>query len=469
MKFAPITENIDFDKLTPVEVFAPSENVSDDNLLQRGGQFAKGLVARGVQAPFKLAENIVGAGEWLAEKAGVPKSQSKGPELPSEAEEFIKNFGGNEPLSEKVANIFGGEKAIKPENWFSEGLQKSAENWPLLFLGGGPTIAKGVADLSSSFGGVAAKKMGFGTVGQVVGSLIGGALPGVAKLFHAAGKAPALFGPAKDRLYKAEANLGSKIKTDPTNLIEELTNIHDDAAKHLISKSVFSKEAQSNVKKNIANITSKLDHKNVTAADIFNVKKDINNIFSPIKSVENTFIKRISSVVNESLKEIGKENPEWGNVSKAANELHKISLWPSNLKNWMIGEGKGKVNQILKNPVGQAALTLLGGIVGGPYGWATAAAGAAPLATAAIKGGKGAAESGLKFLTYLSKSKEGRNLLSEIALNSGKNSFGALASSVNKFNKMANKFTATNKMKFTPITENIDFDKLTPVSMFTPD
>ena len=425
---------------------APSDNEHEGFLNQ-----TKAIGARIAQAPFKLAElpgNILRAGtDFLASK-GFP--------------DVVPKQEGNLP-SEDIANLFGGEKSLKPSNWFLEGIQSTAGNWPLIFFTGGSTLLKTIADLGGSYGMIGAKKLGLGPVAQIGAGVLSGAgfsfaakaLKDTAKGLFKASSSSAMEEVAKDSssvsskignlksdLYSKEKEIGSTIGVNTDPIRNKLTPVFDDVEKQLTSTHGFTKSAKNDVIGNIKQIDKLLNKKPATASDVFEVKKLLNGVWSPSKSTEKHFTDRLQGIVRSELNSLAKKNPEWGKAWRQADELHTIENWQTGLSRWAsTPSGTSVIEKISSSPAAIGALSIFGGPKFGLYGLAGAAL---PVTLKQIIKGSHSGIKSLNFINSLSKTKEGQKLMWEIAANSAKNSTVALSSNINKLGALARRFEKQN-------------------------
>jgi len=394
--------------------------------LEKLGQFATGIGVKAATAPLRLVET---ADQLLG---------LIGPQRAPNTERF--GASGKYP-TEQIEEAIG-EKYTKPENIFSKALQATAGNWPLLFLGGAPTLGKIGADISSSLGMTIADSAGFGPLGQIAGSVLGSrGFNKVAEAFHKGGGNPSKIAKFTSDLYEKERKLGSKIPVESRRLTQDLNKLRKSVEAKFTDPTKFTSADKSNLLNNISTAAERLTKPNLNASDIFDIKKTLNEIYISPKSVEGREFAKLRSIFTDELNSIAKNKKNWGNAFKGADELYSISKWQTGLSRYLKDlSGTGKLGKIVSNPLTYGALSVLGNIPSGSLGTATLAAGGAG---ALLHGGNKAIEAGKRsydFINSLSKTKEGQRILWDIAADSAKGSATELAKSIHKLDKKAAEF-----------------------------
>jgi len=429
----------------------------------------KAIGVRALQSPYKLMELAQDVVDYGAEKIFGSADNIK-----------IKNPFGGEPLktnldplprvSDRIADLFGGEESLKPNNFIAEVAQLVAGGLPLLPFGGGSILAKLGADVLSSTGMTVAKRAGFGPLGQLgAGILSHAGLSGVVnsfkKMFGEGVKAsPSKINNFTKALYESEKKLGQRAPFDSAPLRKEFVHIYDDLQKELTSSRGLTKTAKDSVAENIGKIDQLLGKEAVNGSDLFEVKKLLNKTWTPVESVEKTFIDRLLGAVNKNLDSLAKKHPEWGSSWKKADELYKIQKWETGLSRWASSPaGSDTLAKMSTHPIAIGALSILSGL---KFGLPGIAAGALPYVA---KEGALAAHTGMKamrFVKSLSQTKDGQKLLWEIVANSTKSvgaatttKNNALASNINRLNSAAKIFdkkyaTPTKSFKTGPVDMN---------------
>lgn len=391
---------------SPIEAFPQKEKASF-------AEKAKGLLGTAAAAPFKLAELPLHGMEYLSSKGIIPQ--------PTDRENLYN--------ASNIKEAFGG---ATPENVFEKALDYTAGNWPMLFLGGGSMAGKLGADLAGSLGLAVSEKLTDNPWLQIGAGILGSA--GFGKLASMIKKDPSKIGDYINKTYEAEKELGSKIKVDSDPIRKPIEDLYSDVEKKFTSPR-FSQAQKSRTLENIKVAENLATKPNLTAADVFDIKKNLNQLWSGGKSVENQFNKRLQKIFLNRLDDIASSNPKWGETWKHADNLYKIKNWQTGLQRWMNSES-GMFGKVVKNPIAQGAVAVLGGILPGTR--TIAASGAA------LYGGAKAAEKAtkaVKFLNELGKTDSGKKLLWELTTASAKDNAKNIASTLNKLNKKADKFT----------------------------
>lgn len=402
------------------------ESQKDSNL-QRLGQFATGLGVRAAQAPFNLAE-LAGSGlESISSALGLPKVERKFEQAPSE---YIESFFD--------------KKNIEPENILTKSLQMTAGNWPLLLLGTGSLPFKIGADIAGSLGMTASEKLGAGSLGQIgAGILASKGFGNLAGSIKKSLKQPNKIGEFKTNLYNQERELGSKIKVNTDEIRNPLTKLYTDVEKQFVNTATFNDAAKSRVLDNILTADKLIAKPDLNAADVFEIKKLLNQAYAPAKSIENKFYQKLRSIFSNTLENIGESNKQWSNAYKTADQLHAIENWQSALgKSLDSISQSGKLGKLATSPLTHGALSLLAGGAIGPK--AAGIAGGILAGKVGIKSAESAIRA-TKFIDQLSKSKDGQKILWDIVIDSAKNNSSDLLKNINKLNKQAIKFDQENK------------------------
>lgn len=429
-------------KIDPNELEVIQEEPST---LRQLGTFGKQLVSQVAQAPFKIAELPVHANRFIREKIGLQipeeypllKQQFKGMEKPTQ-EEYKEKLP-----SQKISEFFGTDsESEQPQNVIGKAIYYTAGNWPLLFLGGGTLPFKVASDLASSLGMSVAEKAELGPIAQIGASILG------RKGFkYAANKLKKdTFNPSKinkftSNLYEKEKELGSKIPVNGEDIKSKLNNLSSEIKKKFTDPRKFSDSDKSRLLSNIENASNQVSKQDLTASDIFDIKRNLNKIYIPSKSVEGREFNKLRNIFTEELDNLGHAHKRWGNAWKSADELYSIEKWQSGFTRSIENlADKGKLGKIISNPLTYGTLSLLGNISKGILAPALLGAGSAGIG---LNLGNKAYEIGKRnydFFQSLSKTKDGQKLLWEIVGDSAKESTIGLAQSLNKLDKKAKEF-----------------------------
>lgn len=459
----------------PTQQIQEEATVREPGLLERGGKFAKQLGIEAVKAPLKLAENIaIGAPNALAKVSqylGQQQSQNFTPEEqeiankiipqePVDVSKLFRNKEGNLP-SEQLGEALGGEQGYKPENIVGRGLLNTAGNWPLLFFGPGSVASKVGADVAGSLGMETAKDLDLGPLAQVgAGVLSSKGFNKASNLLKGAAKNPSKIGKHISDLYSEQKKLGDQIFIDKPKLMDKLNNLEKKISGQLIDPAKFSSEAKRDILSNLETIRSELRNPGkLTGSELFDIKKNLNSIYSPKNSIQNNFYKDFRNIVKGSLeKDLSKlpkttDAQKWIDTWKTADELYKIQNWQTDLgRNLDKLTSSGKLGKIVTNPIAQSGLAIMAG----------KSLGAVPAkvlgVTAGLSAGLKAGESvkrSADFINELRKTKEGQKLMWDIVVDSLKDNTNALASNLNKLNKKAEKFEPVNNWRV--VDEELEF------------
>lgn len=435
------------------------------DLLKKGGRFAKELGIEAVKAPLKLAETLVDvipkglgkAGEFLNPEEYRERFPS---EEPVDATQYLRNKEGKLP-SEQLGKALGSEEGYEPSNIASKSLINSVGNWPLLFFGPASITSKIGSDVAGSLGVETAKYLDLGPLAQVgVGVLSSNGFNKIAGLLKGSAKNPSKIVEHISKLYNEEKRLGDKIIINKPNLVNNLNNLDKKISGQLIDPKKFSSEAKRDILSNLDIIRSEIKSGGkLTGTELFDIKKNLNSIYSPKDSIQNNFYKDFRNIIKSSLeKDISKtplptDTKKWIDTWKTADELYKIQNWQTGLgRNLDKLASSGKLGKIVSNPTAQAGLALLAGkslgtIPAGILG------GAAALSTT-VKTGESIKRSS-DFIKELSKTKDGQKLMWDIVVDSVKDNTNALASNLNKLNKKAEKFEPDNDLR--SVDEELEF------------
>lgn len=411
------------------------------DIAKGAGKFATGLGLSAVTGPLKLveaADKLLGA---------------VGPERRPNIERFGKS--GMYP-SEQIESLVP-EEYRESEGLVGKSLQRSAGNWPFLFLGGAPTALKVGADIASSAAMTAAEKAGFGPLTQIGASILGQkGFNQAASFFKAAPKDANKIGNYIGQLYEKEKDIGSKIRVKSEPLLDKIENQISKVSNQLVDEvpGGFTSKKKATLLENMNAIRNSIIEKgqSLSASDIFNFNKDLNTIWSPKKSRYHNLLKNFQGVVKEELNTLYSQNKNWGNTAKKANELYSIQNWQTPFSD-MVRELEEYIPahyaKIVKNPLTASTIAFLSG----KSPETTAAIGAT---VAGARGANAAVESGVraaKFVNSLRGTNKGKKLLWEIAADSAKGNVTSLASHLNKLDKEAHKYDNENAA-VTPIDPN---------------
>jgi hypothetical protein len=413
-------------KIDPSKLEFESSNIPvepEESSLAKLGQFATGIGVKAATAPLRLAESVDQLINYID---------------PFERGQNTVKFGPERKYpSERIEEAIG-EKYTKPENFFSKALQATAGNWPLLFLGGAPTIGKVGADIASSLGMTAAESAGFGPIAQIGASVLGAkGFNKVASALHKNASNPGKIAEFTSKLYEKEKDLGSVIPVGSRQLSQKLRGLHDSIEKRFTDPTKFSDTDKSRLLGNIRNAAEQLAKPNLNASDIFDIKKGLNEIYIPGKSVEGREFNKLRGIFTDELKDIASKHKEWGDTWKYADELYSIGKWQTGLSNYLKDmSSAGRLSKIASNPLTAASLGALG--VFFPGGSLRTGIGAASL-FGGIKGLE-AGKRSFDFINSLSKTKDGQRLLWDIAADSAKGATTELSKSLHKLDKKATEY-----------------------------
>ena len=459
-QYRPVQKSsIDVNKLNP-----ETSNLQEG--LKSAGKFTAGLAstaAGGIAAPEALAGRIMEGVDYLTGAKRSDKYLAQRELNQQRPAEIRKNT---------AKNIFGlSEQDIEPENFISEGLQGAAGNLPLLAATGGLNAASIGADALGSVFSSGAKALGFGRLGQAIAGIFG-ATTGFTKASQYLSKAPKdVAGREKyiSSLYDKEAQLGSRIPVSPVKPTQEIFNIKDQLRKEYVNPGKFDEAARNRVLTNLETAEKSLTKPNLTAADIFKEKKNLNNAWSYKNSIENQYYQKIRNVFKNELEDISKSHPDWGTTYKTADKLYEIQNWQSDLSRWADNQlSKGKFASIVPNPLAQGALGLLGGFLKGTPGGIIGAA--APAigkigAIGAIKGSQAIAREAKFLHQMLFNTPNGKKVLAELIAASASKNANKIALASAKVSKLADKFDKENpapKREYIDPSQ-IDWSKYKPV------
>jgi len=430
----------------------------------------KAVGVRALQAPVRLAEI-----PFKLFKAGVEKITPEGtmygpeevPEIPEEMKEEVKE--GRVPYpSEMIGERYGGEEKLAPKGKIAEGLQMTAENWPLALLGGGSIPLKLGADLAGSYGMVGAKALGLGPWWQIGAGVLGasgfskaaGGIKTAIKDYKSGGATKAAGSKIKDFIktsYDKEAQLGSKLKVgsqSQADMKKEFFNLEEEVSSALVHENKFNYAAKKRTLENIRLSFKEMFNPEMTASDLFKVKKKINKVYAPPGTIEGNYFARLSKIPTDGLNKIASKknliNRKWGEAYKMGDELTSIEHWSTKFGAWAESDtGKSISSKIITSPLTGA---LLGAFGIGKFGMSGAAASIAPVAAKAVA--KTAAKKmdvalrAPQFLRALMKTKSGKKVLWDIvassaslAKTSSKVASNRIGSALNKLNNEAIKFT----------------------------
>lgn len=398
-----------------VESSQKSEESLASNLI--GG--AKNLIASAASAPFALAElpgNLVNLAT-----GHTPKEKSP-------SQRIYETLGGTEPT-----------------NVISKALNYTAGNWPLLLLGGPVTGGKVAADFASSLGMSAAEEAGFGTLGQLAGAVAG------AKGFNAASNAlksaakqapknPTKYNEFISSFYTKTEDLGSKIHQSGDRLERGLNKINEKLRSEYVNPGKFDEAARNRVLKNLETAEKSISKPNLTAADIFNEKKNLNKAYGWKDSTEGKYYAEIRKLFADELDDIAKQHPDFGKAYKTADELWQLRNGQTWLGQWVEKRAQeGTLNSILNNKIALGAIGLL---TGGSISGLVKGVGLGSVQGGINMGAK-ALDYGIRearFLNKVAQSEGGKKLLLEIMADSAKGNSLQLASHLKKLNQLANEY-----------------------------
>lgn len=399
--------------------------------LKDAGEFLLGLGTKAAQAPFNLASLPMN----ILDSLGVPRRPSGSEEAEAKLPEKLKGLANPgrptdilqripQQIEDTVERMFG-KGSTKPTNIVSQAAQATVGNLPLLALtGGGLTAPKVASDLVGSFFQSGAQNLGVGAMGQIVASSLGQAGFGkIAGLFTKSLKNPSVLNDYKANLYTKESELGSKFKVPTDELRTDLISIKDKLSLQFPHKYKFSSEAKANVNDIIDIVDKKLRSPAIKGSDLFQIQKDLNQVYLKPTSVEGKYFNQVRGAVMDSLNKASKKNDVWGATWKEADKIHSLQNWQSGLSDGLDKiASQGRTEKVLNNKVGKYALALL-------------SSGTNVLDAAIEQGSRPAL-----LLNHLRGSKDGQKVIWDIVANSAKGNSNALAKSLHTFNKMADQY-----------------------------
>lgn len=401
--------------------FAPENPKENRGLLREAGEFGRSLLSSAISGPLSVAE------------------------IPLQGLKRSIERGTNTPLNVKFPSqaipeaILG--KAEQPEHLVSKALHTTAANWPFLFAGGVPSLGAVGADIASSLGLESAKEMGFGPIGQIAASSLSSA--GFKNLSKKIGKnfpEPSKIEKFTSDLYDKEKTLGSKIKVESGPITKKLNDLYDSISNRFVDPRKFSESDKSRLLSNIRNASERVDKGNLTASDIFDIKKSLNEIYISPKSVEGREFNKLRSIFTDELNQLSKSklkrNQNWSKAWRNADELYSIGKWQTGLSRKLQDlEGAGKLGKIISNPITYGVLYGMQSIPSGTVG--TLATGAGILG-GGLKGGNALAEQGVRATRYLNslrQTPEGQKILWDIVADSAKDTSESLIKSISKLDR----------------------------------
>jgi len=407
--------------------------------LKDAGEFLLGLGTKAAQAPFNLASlpiNILESLGFSNKSKEDPFGKKINDRMRAALPEKLKHLADPQPgpneiiqripqqIEDTVEGMFG-KGSTKPTNIVSQAAQATVGNLPLLALtGGGLTAPKVASDLVGSFFQSGAQNLGVGAMGQIVASSLGQAGFGkIAGLFTKSLKNPSVLNDYKANLYTKESELGSKFKVPTDELRTDLISIKDKLSLQFPHKYKFSSEAKANVNDIIDIVDKKLRSPAIKGSDLFQIQKDLNQVYLKPTSVEGKYFNQVRGAVMDSLNKASKKNDVWGATWKEADKIHSLQNWQSGLSDGLDKiASQGRTEKVLNNKVGKYALALL-------------SSGTNVLDAAIEQGSRPAL-----LLNHLRGSKDGQKVIWDIVANSAKGNSNALAKSLHTFNKMADQY-----------------------------
>jgi len=403
------------------------------------------------------------------------KNDSLTPSLSKAIEDKVKPVMDKLPTYEGLVDSIFGKENMKGDNVVSENLFKTARNAPLLALMGASSMVGLGADFSGGMAGSIADSMGLGK-GAQLGSSVLGAL-GFGKVAQLLGKVPKIRSEHIQGLFNTMKDEGSKIVVNPKesssklgqilkkvnleNIKKEATESSQtlrNASLEKIKKEATDKFTGSDVSQylpkeksevlgNIESMKRRLSQSGLTADKLYDIKRDLNSVYVPnSKSAQSRFNSKLKDVVSDALDEVGKNHPEFKKAYKEADKLYSIANWKNSFSSIVDNfKNKNAIVNIASNPLTQVALGVLLEATDIPY----IKKGAKPLmAFGTARGVSGAFDIGVreaKFINHLKNSSEGKELLWKMAGTAAKNSTAGVLSSINKLNKLADKFDKSEK------------------------
>ncbi len=465
--------SIDLSQYKPAEDinYKYNADVSNKNI-QKGKEFVAGIANAGLQGavnlahlPFDITQGIGKAAEYVT---GTKQRNDLG---------FIPDAIASAGVKGKQAiKDISGVDNLEPENALSKAAQLTASAWPFLLLSGGPVTAGKIAkDFAGSLGSQVSDNPFISFLGHVAGQK---GFTNFSKWIKDLGKHPEDIVKAKTKrgdyissLYDKRSDLGSELKVSPESkeiLTSSLVKI--DNMKQSLGKSSggITKAISDSITDNLNDALAVLKDPNATFQDLTQQKMKFNNLLKTSSGPERDFNKKIRKIFSDYLDNMAKSatsplGKEWGKAYKAADELHSIEKWGTNLGKWL-NKNKSSVSSIIPNPLAQATLGLIGGLgsaafTGSPVG--VAAALVPPAGKFIVNSGEKIARESM-FLNSLLKNNEGRKLMAEIVVDSAKDNANSLAKSLYKFNKKAEKFDENSKTRKVISADDIDLKQYKP-------
>jgi len=284
-------------------------------------------VGRGVS---QLAETAVGLpgtltqipgalGRYTRDLAGLNKTpQRKDADIFEQTpiptmESVHKNIG-------KAVESFVGKKGyLDPQYPYEKTLDKFVNFVPRIIIAGSSWPSAALGAVLSVEGDEAAEALGFGPVGQMAGSLLGGALGNVFAKGKGLSKVEELATKAKDKNYAIARNIAPKIKVDASELGNKLENYIEEASRTLPLKS-----NQSTIT-NLIDANQYLDaHSSVQ--NVWDAKKKLNDLIYDPKLTSNAvrgFYTRARDDIRDYITgPIAQQFPEFAEPFLKAESLH---------------------------------------------------------------------------------------------------------------------------------------------------
>ena len=299
----------------------------------------------------------------------------------------------------------------------------------------------GISLLSSAAGSVAgqaAQDIGAPWPIQVVADIFGS--KGYDKLLQKLGssKIPIntlaiLAEEAKGKFYATERELGSKITLNAEPIEEGLIKTLNKVKKD----TTLSELERNKLIRDIDEYGSDIINGNTTASQLFERRKELNNIIPRESGTTKNYYEAIRKPISAVMESQKTTNPEWYKAYKSGDNIHQAMNFSNNFIEGL--KDYPKIAKTLKNPLAYGVASL------GPAAYFTKDPLTLLATSGAVTGGASAIKKGSEIFGFLSHGSEPRKLLMQASEEMLKRNYPAAARTYAALNGQAEKYEAMQK------------------------